>query len=566
MMRTLIRLRHNSSSEKAWWFPSCVTGVHREPPTRSLHGGWKSPGSECVPGRSMMWRAGGAALALLLTLVLLHPPSARAQGALAEDPRSLAALPHAAPYRAFLPPEIDLSEGFPPPGDQGEAPTCTGWAVGYALRSYLEHRRAGSDVTQSGNRFNPVFVYNRVAPSCSSGARLSDAMGFISQVGALPLRDYASLDCPDDAGAGLLERAAQYRVEGYKVVRSDRPDDVKGQLAAGQPVVFAIRDTRALHRLGDGEIYESSPNETIGSHAMVVVGYDDSRQSFKMINSWGRSWASQGFGWISYAAFAQDVSAAFAASATVPRPAPRPPAPVVVAPPPPPPVPIMRPSPLESLRERVATLSTDLSCGRLRVSANGEVVGFVSSEADLARVRRAADGARVESVNVRPWPQCEVLLTLERSLAGADGMSLALEPAGRACRAGLLCEGDPLVATIRLPRRPSYLYVAYIQAAGDTLILAQPKGDVPRPYQASENLVLGRGAGQADMRIAGPFGREMLIAVASGSPLFDRQLPDQMTEREFLTMLRRALLYKPRPTDADRVVAATVLPIVTARR
>jgi hypothetical protein len=71
---------------------------------------------------------------------------------------------------------------------------------------------------------------------------------------------------------------------------------------------------------------------------------------------------------------------------------------------------------------------------------------------------------------------------------------------------------------------------------------------------------------QPDMRISPPFGREMVIALASASPLFDKALPDQMTEREFLTVLRKALIYKPRPSDPDRLVAAAVLPITTGAR
>ena len=44
-------------------------------------------------------------------------------------------------FRAFLPAEVDLSAGFPPPGDQGQQSSCTAWAVGYALRSYYEGKR-----------------------------------------------------------------------------------------------------------------------------------------------------------------------------------------------------------------------------------------------------------------------------------------------------------------------------------------------------------------------------------------------------------------------------------------
>ena len=40
--------------------------------------------------------------------------------------------------------------------------------------------------------------------------------------------------------------------------------------------------------------------EEPGGHAMVIVGYDDRKQAFKLINSWSTDWGKKGFGWVSY--------------------------------------------------------------------------------------------------------------------------------------------------------------------------------------------------------------------------------------------------------------------------
>jgi len=34
-----------------------------------------------------------------------------------------------------------------------------------------------------------------------------------------------------------------------------------------------------------------------GGHAIVVVGYDDNRGAFKIINSWGTNWGNEGNGY-----------------------------------------------------------------------------------------------------------------------------------------------------------------------------------------------------------------------------------------------------------------------------
>ncbi len=51
------------------------------------------------------------------------------------------------------------------------------------------------------------------------------------------------------------------------------------------------------------DIYDYiEPNESPASigHAVCLVGYDDNKNAFKFINSWGTSWGIDGYGWISY--------------------------------------------------------------------------------------------------------------------------------------------------------------------------------------------------------------------------------------------------------------------------
>jgi hypothetical protein len=58
----------------------------------------------------------------------------------------------------------------------------------------------------------------------------------------------------------------------------------------------------------------------------------------------------------------------------------------------------------------------------------------------------------------------------------------------------------------------------------------------------------------------------MIIAVASRSPLFEGELPAQQTDRDYLTTLRRALVYKPTSATADRELSASVKMLQTRAR
>src|SRR5580692_6452866 len=101
--------------------------------------------------------------------------------------------------------------------------------------------------------------------------------------------------------------------------------------------------------------------------------------------------------------------------------------------------------------------------------------------------------------------------------------------------------GDPLNITIRSPGQISYLYVSYVQADGSVAHLVQPSGLVAQPTLPRQTLNFGGGQnGGATFTVGPPFGHEMIIAIASRSPLFEHALPAQQTEREYLTELRRA--------------------------
>jgi hypothetical protein len=214
----------------------------------------------------------------------------------------------------------------------------------------------------------------------------------------------------------------------------------------------------------------------------------------------------------------------------------------------------------------LAELDT-LSCAKVAVQKRGAqnvLAGFVGSDADLERVKRIAADVPNTSLGdlvVAPWPQCEAMQTLEKPLATTDQAKIDIGPASA------LRDGDTLRIEIQPPSQISYLYVSYVQADGSVVHLVQPEGLAPQPALPGQPLVFGDGRdGRAKFTVSGPFGREMIIAVASRSPLFDRKLPDQQTEREYLTALRQALVYKPDPAMADREVSASVKTLETRPR
>ncbi len=251
--------------------------------------------------------------------------------------------------------------------------------------------------------------------------------------------------------------ATDFPIADWRAVDYHSLDQVKGELAKGHPVIISVKDTQALHALKWNQIYHPTDNDGVpGWHALTVVGYNERLQAFKVINSWGTHWADGGFGWIDYDAFSTgDVREAYVMRpirqvAPTPTPAPAP------APPKPNPRPVaVTPVPIAGLE-----------CGHVtEILRNGNLVftGFVGSDSDLGKLTDQARRANASvEVAVRPWPQCEVLLTLDKALASPDHLSVKIEIAGRVGEkreeaAGATETSNYLKFTLVTPPYPSFL-------------------------------------------------------------------------------------------------------------
>lgn len=484
-------------------------------------------------------------------------------GAMDEDPVAESKRPIVRRHRAFLPVRVDLSNRMPPVGDQGDQLSCTAWATAYAARSYYTNTLESRNTHLRTNLPSPNYVYHVSRPAgCDKGSLVTRAAEVLRN-GAPSLAEYPYSTKCETPPAELGPRSGDFKVRGLTGVDFRRLDDIKGQLVNANPVIISFWLSNAWGKLRGQKVFTEpfvpADDQLKGGHAMTIVGYDDGRQAFRVMNSWGERWGDRGFGWMSYDVVPTRLKGAWVLDVAAPELRPTPlPAPT--------PAPVPGPTPAPAIAAQLADLKA-LSCARVDVETRGNqsvLSGYVASDEDLNRVRSIAEsvpGASVGNVAVAPWPQCEALQTLDKPLQVADRPSIDVGPTTE------LHGSDPLRIKVRSPASISYLYVSYIQADGSVVHLVQPRGAVPQPTLPRQTLAFGGGEdGKPKFTIGPPFGREMIIAIASRSPLFDRELPLQQTEREFLTELRRALIYKPAPEMPDRELAATMITLQTSAR
>jgi hypothetical protein len=585
---------------------------------------------------------------------IFEPPETEfnTDGDEAVDPAIYRSQPAVDRHRAFLPKAVDLTSRMPFPGNQGNLGSCTAWATAYAARSYYTLKNEQRDLRESQNVPSPSYVFHlarNLDKPCNAGSSVHKIVEVLKK-GALSLAEYPyKTECAAPPPPQVVAKASDFRVKGYKRIDIKKIDDIKGQLYQSNPVIigFATRladGTPAVApdgKLGDAfskakgdKTYNDRSIDIRGQdeskfawHAMVIAGYDDHRQAFRLLNSWGqKDWGDRGYLWLSYDLLPMRIRSAVVLDVDEPKrpppppiqpqppappppkppqivPQPQPPAPPPPPPPPPkppqilpqpqppappppkppqilpqpqppapqpqPPVPQPQPPapqpPLPGPRAQLSDLQ-NLSCGKVaaeRLGGSTVLTGYVSSQTDFELVRQiAANGINTSLGNlvVAPWPQCEALQTLEKSLAESDQPKIAIG-------AKEFRDGDTLRIEIQSPAQISYLYIVYIQADGSVVNLAQPAGLVPQPTLPNTTLIFGDGmAGRAKFTVGPPYGREMIIALASRSPLFEDKLPAEQTEREYLTALRRALIYKPSADLPDREVSATITTLQTRAR
>lgn len=228
--------------------------------------------------------------------------------------------------RANLPPEVSLYAYTPRPRNQGRSQSCVGWAVGYSamtIEKAIQHQLRNRDrITEYA--FSALYVYNQIREGdCRyEGARITDALRFLEQEGNVLARqfDHNVEDCGRQPDAALEGYASQFRITDHlRLFPADEQDQqkifkVKYALSRQKPVVVGMRIRKNFFYLDANakfwwpNIGDATP---AGGHAMTVVGYDDRRQAFLLMNSWGEQWGLGGFMWVKYAVFAAHCKYAF---------------------------------------------------------------------------------------------------------------------------------------------------------------------------------------------------------------------------------------------------------------
>lgn len=204
-----------------------------------------------------------------------------------------------------LPSKVDLASRMAPIQKQGSELSCVAWAVGYAMKSYAESIDLNGNLTLSNGQFNPsttfspAFIYNQINNGRDHGSSFIDALNLLATQGAALWSDMPYVDGQYLAQPPGSAFTSAYRFRSQTYQRLGIPD-IKSKLANGQVVVAGFIIDDAFESLGPNQVWSGPAGRSYGGHAMAIVGYDDSLGAYKLMNSWGTNWGTNGFGFVSY--------------------------------------------------------------------------------------------------------------------------------------------------------------------------------------------------------------------------------------------------------------------------
>ena len=191
----------------------------------------------------------------------------------------------------------------PSVGSQGSQQSCVGWAFGYTAMGILTYPKY---YCWTAAERSPSYVYNQIklGPNCSYNSYGIDGANLIKFQGvcSYALMPYYNNDCISVPNTNQQVNASQNKA--YDWVTLDKTDvtGIKMALDLGLPVVntFAVSpEFNSMWYYGNG-IWNTNSVTTDQYHATCIIGYDDTKQMFKVQNQWGTSGGDNGYYWVTY--------------------------------------------------------------------------------------------------------------------------------------------------------------------------------------------------------------------------------------------------------------------------
>jgi C1A family cysteine protease len=198
---------------------------------------------------------------------------------------------------------------MPAAGDQGSQGSCSAWATVYGAGSYYNHILTGAPYTDS-SLLSPNYTYNQITKGNCTCTSIFDHLYLLETQGACSLKamPYNAAECVLQPDSVQMKKAVPFKIRTWQTVDLTNRALIKQQLLHKSPVLFATYPDEGFKRPLPPYIISKRVGPAPSGHAMVICGYNNAKKAFRVMNSWGKGWADNGFAWIDYDFFVQNLA------------------------------------------------------------------------------------------------------------------------------------------------------------------------------------------------------------------------------------------------------------------
>lgn len=223
-----------------------------------------------------------------------------------------------------LPSSVDWTKYAPAVGNQGSYGTCVAWAAGYGLKTTLNNidHNYTSYKNNSSYQTSPIDLWHMMRSNYKSytyekcnGSSFDPAFKVMIDKGVATMSSVPftgqKMTCDGISSNGNSgNKLGVYRLVAYTKELSNSSSygmtvaNLKSKLNEGPLVVGAKLGESFMRWNSSATITSDDPASYNGGHAfhaLLMVGYDDTRKAFRIQNSWGTSeWGDNGYIWVGY--------------------------------------------------------------------------------------------------------------------------------------------------------------------------------------------------------------------------------------------------------------------------
>jgi C1A family cysteine protease len=221
-----------------------------------------------------------------------------------------------------VPVSFDFSKLMSPVRNQGSEGTCVAFASVTGVKEFQDKKEYHKLI-----RLSPRFLYNL----CKKFDGIPFEDGTYPRVAMKVLLNYGvchesfwpyAAQKKGHPRAGADKDALKFKIKAYARIKSQlemkRSLLVNGPFIAGVDV-FKSWFTKKVQNSGFVPMPKAK-EDSVGGHAICIVGYDEKLKIFKFKNSWGANWGSDGYGYLPYAYMNKYCSDAWSATDLIENP------------------------------------------------------------------------------------------------------------------------------------------------------------------------------------------------------------------------------------------------------